>query len=249
MRTTPSTSQNSTDEPSWSLIRLVRPTGTRKNRPIANSERDDDGARPTRRAEISSSLLGQLRVGGDPERPEADRQRLAERDDAAHDRQPQQPVALAAPRSAETLDLDLAERRPPRDRRRPRACSGAACARRRPRSRRRASSRPRARPGRRRARRAERRASPVGQRAVIGHVSACFGRQRGRGLAALEALDAAAGVDELLPARVERVAVGADLDVDLGLGRARRELVAAGAADVGLDVLGMDSRSSWSTSV
>src|SRR5213078_2052033 len=61
------------------------------------------------------------------------------------------------------------------------------------------------------------------------------------GGAALEALDAAAGVDELLPPRVERVAVRADLDVDLGLGRARRELVAARAAHVGLDVLGMDS--------
>src|SRR4029079_19331888 len=37
----------------------------------------------------------------------------------------------------------------------------------------------------------------------------------GGGVAALEALDAAAGVDQLLPARVERVAVRADLDVDL----------------------------------
>src|SRR6476661_5275828 len=60
-------------------------------------------------------------------------------------------------------------------------------------------------------------------------------RALGRGAAAvaalghapLEALDATARVDELLPARVERVAVGADLDVDVALGRARGELVAA----------------------
>src|SRR5436190_1677756 len=73
-------------------------------------------------------------------------------------------------------------------------------------------------------------------------------RGLGRGLggllalggAALEALDAAAGVHELLAPRVERVAVRADLDVQLGLGRARGELVAARAAHVGLDVLGMN---------
>src|SRR6476646_10480948 len=35
VRRHPSTSQNSTDEPSWSLIRLVAPTGTTKKRPIA----------------------------------------------------------------------------------------------------------------------------------------------------------------------------------------------------------------------
>ena len=33
----PSTSQKSTEEPSWSLIRLVAPTGTTKNRPIART--------------------------------------------------------------------------------------------------------------------------------------------------------------------------------------------------------------------
>src|SRR3954463_14532619 len=62
----------------------------------------------------------------------------------------------------------------------------------------------------------------------------------GPGLAALEPLDAAPRVDQLLTAGVERVAVGADLHVQLGLGRTGRELVAAGAADVCLDVLGMD---------
>src|SRR3954447_25590721 len=49
---------------------------------------------------------------------------------------------------------------------------------------------------------------------------------------ALEALDAAAGVHQLLLARVERVAVGADLDVQLCLRGASRELVPARAAHV-----------------
>src|SRR5690242_7451721 len=45
-----------------------------------------------------------------------------------------------------------------------------------------------------------------------------------------EALDAALGVDDLLLARVERVALGADFDLQLLLGGARREGVAAHAA-------------------
>src|SRR5919108_4650683 len=59
--------------------------------------------------------------------------------------------------------------------------------------------------------------------------------------AALEALHPAARVEQLLLARVERVAVRADLDVQLGLRRARLELVAAGAANGRQDVLGMDA--------
>src|ERR671939_517797 len=57
----------------------------------------------------------------------------------------------------------------------------------------------------------------------------------------LEALDAAAGVEELLLARVERVAVRADLDVQLGLRRSRLERVPARAGDRRQDVLGMDA--------
>src|SRR5947209_18722605 len=62
---------------------------------------------------------------------------------------------------------------------------------------------------------------------------------RGLGGAALEAIDPATRVDQLLPPGVEGMAVRADLDVDLGLRRPRRELVAARAAHVGLDVLGV----------
>src|ERR671931_2792023 len=57
----------------------------------------------------------------------------------------------------------------------------------------------------------------------------------------LEALDAAAGVEELLLARVERVAVRADLDVQLRLRRSRLERVPARAGDRRQYVLGMDA--------
>src|SRR3954452_4870701 len=57
----------------------------------------------------------------------------------------------------------------------------------------------------------------------------------------LEALDPAARVHELLLARVERVAVRAHLDVELGLGRTRLEGVPAGAGHVGEHVLGMNT--------
>src|SRR5712692_10549458 len=56
---------------------------------------------------------------------------------------------------------------------------------------------------------------------------------------ALEALDASARVDQLLLARVERVAVGADLDVELGLRGPRLERVPAGARHGREDVFGV----------
>src|SRR4029453_2417043 len=58
--------------------------------------------------------------------------------------------------------------------------------------------------------------------------------------AALEALHSTARVYELLLPRVERMALGADLDVELLLRRARPELVAARTRDVREDVVGMD---------
>ena len=57
---------------------------------------------------------------------------------------------------------------------------------------------------------------------------------------ALEALDASTGVYELLSSRVERVAVGAHLDVDLLLGCPRGELVAAHASHVRLNIIWVD---------
>src|SRR5436190_3126421 len=82
--------------------------------------------------------------------------------------------------------------------------------------------------------------APSGRRALSSATGVLRLGRRALGGAALEALDAAARVHELLAPRVERVAVRADLDVQLGLGRARGELVATGAAHVGLDVLGMN---------
>ena len=58
--------------------------------------------------------------------------------------------------------------------------------------------------------------------------------------AALEALHPTARVQELLLAGVERVAVRADLDMELGSGRSRLERVPAGARHGRDDVLGMD---------
>src|SRR5262249_3918042 len=58
--------------------------------------------------------------------------------------------------------------------------------------------------------------------------------------AALETLDAAARVHELLLARVEGVALRADLDVQLRRGGTRHERVPAGAVNGGENVLGMD---------
>src|SRR5438093_6759111 len=61
------------------------------------------------------------------------------------------------------------------------------------------------------------------------------------GVATLEALHAPAGVDQLLLARVERVAVRADLHAELGLRGTGLERIATGAVHRGRHVLGMDS--------
>jgi hypothetical protein len=60
------------------------------------------------------------------------------------------------------------------------------------------------------------------------------------GGATLEPLDAATGVDQLLLARVKGVALGAELDMQIALGRPRVELVAARAVHVGKRVFGVD---------
>src|SRR5262245_1969529 len=60
--------------------------------------------------------------------------------------------------------------------------------------------------------------------------------------APLEALDATAGVHQLLLPRVEGVALGADLDVQLRLGRTCLKLVPARAVHGCENVVGMDVR-------
>ena len=77
VRSTPSTSQKRRAEPSQSLIRLVAPTGMTKKRPTASSS-EKKIVSPQVKPPISSlSSLGELRVGGDRQRPEADLERLA----------------------------------------------------------------------------------------------------------------------------------------------------------------------------
>jgi len=59
-------------------------------------------------------------------------------------------------------------------------------------------------------------------------------------VATLEPVDPPAGVNELLLAGVEGMALRAQLDVHVALGRAGREGVAARAAHLGHDVVRMD---------
>src|SRR5256885_1977546 len=59
-------------------------------------------------------------------------------------------------------------------------------------------------------------------------------------VALLEAIDTACRVDQLLLAGEEGMALRADLDAELFLGRARRPHFAARAMDLNLLILGMD---------
>ena len=80
-------------------------------------QREDDRQAPGEAADrlrLLAVLLDELGVGGDRQRPEADLQRLAERDDAADHRQPQEPVALGPGDQRLGGDLDLAELGPRR---------------------------------------------------------------------------------------------------------------------------------------
>ena len=61
------------------------------------------------------------------------------------------------------------------------------------------------------------------------------------GEAALEALDAATGIDQLLLAGVEGMALAADFDVDLRLGVTGVDHVAAGTSDGAVHIVRMDA--------
>src|SRR6478736_10123564 len=89
------------------------------------------------------------------------------------------------------------------------------------------------------------RAGPVGPRSARSGSIAIGVVRRSRELLLLrvplvEALDATAGVYQLLLARVEGVALGAQLDAELAHGGAGHELVAARALDLALGVRGVD---------
>ena len=97
VRRIPSTSQNRSDEPSWSLIRLVAPTGMTKKRPIARISDSATVSAPDEAADRLRllSVLGlDLRVGRDRQCPEADPKRLRQRHHAADHRPAKHPVAL-----------------------------------------------------------------------------------------------------------------------------------------------------------
>ena len=57
----------------------------------------------------------------------------------------------------------------------------------------------------------------------------------------VETVDTSTGVNKLLLAGIERVALGADLNTNVLLGRTSGKDIAARAADGGLFVLGMDT--------
>ena len=57
----------------------------------------------------------------------------------------------------------------------------------------------------------------------------------------VETINTSTGVNQLLLAGIERVALGADLNADVLLGGAGRKDVATGTANRGLFVLGMDT--------
>ena len=59
--------------------------------------------------------------------------------------------------------------------------------------------------------------------------------------ALIEAINPSTGVNQLLLAGIERVALGADFHTNVLLGRTGGKDIAAGAADGGLFVLGMDT--------
>src|SRR4029077_8151568 len=80
--------------------------------PDREKQREEDRQTPGEAADLLLFLpVGELRVRGDRERPEADLQRLGERDDAADGGQPQDPAALRPGDDRLGGDLDLVFRR------------------------------------------------------------------------------------------------------------------------------------------
>ncbi len=86
-----------------------QPDGQQEEQPDRQRQRERDRAHPGAAGD-RLLVVGRLRVGRDAERVEADLQRLAERDDAAHDRPAQPAVALEHRDQREALHDDLAAR-------------------------------------------------------------------------------------------------------------------------------------------
>src|SRR5215207_1755339 len=219
VRRTPSTSQKSKAEPSWSLIRLVAPTGITKNRPIARTS-EKAIVRPHIQPPISSLFpsssssswaLAEIAsarkpIFSDSARATTPRMTGNRRTRClfAHETIGSEVISISA--IGHALGL------------RPRDGSLRAVARLN--DARRAVARGAVRPSR------------LHRGRLLPSLTLCR--------AAAEPLDAAAGVNQLLLARIEGMALRADLHVQLGLGGARVEVVPARAVDVREDVLGMD---------
>src|SRR3954451_2311783 len=238
VRRTPSISQNRSGEPSLSLIRLVNPTGTTKKRPTASSI-EKAIVRPQTQPPISSfspssfsssCALAEIASARKPifsDSPRATtpritgtrqrRWRLAQgtSDSELSSTSPSGVRTATAQTETPRIITPSSTAWPP---------TGASRLATRAPSGMRSGSAPFDEAG-----------SP---RPVPGKLPPCLGVL---GRAALEPLDPATAVDQLLLAGVERVTLRAELDVKIGLGRARVEAVPARAVHVGECVFGMDS--------
>ena len=206
MRSTPSTSQNSTEEPSWSLIRLVEPDRHDEEQPDREDQRERRRPRPGAAGDLLSSS-GSWALAEIPSALSRSRA-TRERDDAADHRPAVEPVALGPRDAAGTVwTVD----------RRPSCGPRLGVARARLADADRPGETPRIitpsstawPPTAHRAWRV-RRPSPApapATHSALGAASASSSALRAAlGGAALEALDAATGVDQLLLAGVERMA-------------------------------------------
>src|SRR6476661_9955089 len=239
VRTMPSTSQKRNDEFSWSLMRLVRPTGTTKNRPTASAT-----ATSTVPAhmppEIGSSSSGSCALAEmfsalkpmPSDSPSATTPRMIGSRSSrcffstlvsgceTSSISPWAPLSGSTPSSEFSSGSGLRTATAHEETPRIITPSRTAC------------------PPTGASRCAQ--SCPSWGAVAVSAIGGCWLARGALGSAALEPLDAATGVDQLLATRVERVALGADLHVDLGLGRACRELVPARAAHVGFDVFRVD---------
>src|SRR5215208_1127674 len=248
VRRIPSTSQNRMDEPSWSLIKLVAPTGTTKNRPTASAS-DSTIVAPQTNPPIgcgSSSpssgsicALAEIASARKPilsDSPSATTPRMtghrSTRWRFAHETSGSELIATS-PSGLRTATAHVET---------PRIItpSSTACP---PTA---ASRLATGLPSGIRASASCGRPFSSGAPAVTFGCGAPSRAMSGvclltaAGCAALEPLDPAAGVDQLLLAGVERMAGRADLDVELRLRGTRVELVAARASNVREYVLRMD---------
>src|SRR4051794_21218940 len=249
VRSTPSTSQKRIDEPSWSLMRLVAPTGTTKNRPTASTS-DSTMVMPHVHPPISggssspsSGSIWALAEIASARKPifsdsasattpritghRSTRWRLAQETNGSE-------LTSTSPSGLRTATAQVETPRiitPSRT-----ACPPTGASRF-------ATGFPSG----------MRASASCGRPFISGAPSAVTSScaapspamdgpslATAAGCAALEPLDPAPGIDELLLAGVERMAGGADLDVELRLGGARVELVATRATDVRQHVIGVD---------